>query len=160
MKKKSVVIPLVGLVLLLAAWYFWPRSLWSPLSGLDREDIAACDAVLIPGDPASGLSTRYVTVDPESPEFEQLLDLLTSTRYVRSPVDLVSGGRTPSTVVITLKPYSADLFFHRTDGTSCSVRLYGPDLSLNDKTYFPLGGSALQQKAVDLLASWPDMVGP
>ena len=85
------------------------------------------------------------------------MELLTSTRYVRSPVDLLSWGRAPSTSVITLEPYSVDLFFHQQDGRSYTLQFYGPDLSLNDRTYIPLGGTGFQQQVADLLSACPDV---
>ena len=148
---------LLAVVLLLGAWYFWPRTLTGALSGLDQQEIALCDALLIPRDPGSGLKSRNVRVEADSQAFQQLMELLTATRYVRSPVDLFSWGRTPSTSVITLEPYSADLFFHQEDGRSYTLRFYGPDLSLNDRTYFPLGGTGFQQQVADLLSSCPDV---
>ena len=148
---------LLAAVLLLGAWYFWPRTLTGALPGLNQNGITFCDAILIPRDPGSGLESRTVQVEMDSQEFYQLMELLTSTRYMRSPVDIFSWGRTPSSSVITLEPYSADIFFHQEDGHSYTLRFYGPDLSLNDRTYFPLGGTAFQQQVADLLSACPDV---
>ena len=159
MRKKPVVLSILGAAILLAGWYFWPRTLTGALPGLKQDGVTHCGAVLIPIDPGSGLASRCVNVDPASPEFEDLMELLSSTRYVRDPMDLFSWGRTPSTVVITLEPYPADVFLYQENGRSFTVQLFGPDLSLNDRTYLPLGGKAFQQKVADLLSSCPDVDG-
>lgn len=156
MRKKYFLPLLLVIVLFLGAWYFWPRTLTGALPGLDQQDITLCDALLIPRDLGSGLKSRNVRVEVDSQEFQQLMELLTATRYVRSPVDLFSWGRTPSTSVITLEPYSADLFFHQGE-RSYTLRFYGPDLSLDDRTYFPLSGAKFQQQVADLLFSCPDV---
>ena len=69
---------LLAVVLLLGAWYFWPRTLTGALSGLDQQEIALCDALLIPRDPGSGLKSRNVRVEVDSQEFQQLMELLTA----------------------------------------------------------------------------------
>ena len=143
-------------VLLLGAWYFWPRTLTGALPGLDQQGITFCNALLIPRDPGSGLESRTVRVEMDSQEFHQLMELLSSTRYVRSPADLLSCG-SPSSSVITLEPYSADLIFHQQDGRSHTLQFYGPDLSFNDRTYIPLDGTGFQQLVADLLSTCPDV---
>ena len=154
-EKKFFLPLLLAAALLLGAWYFWPRTLTGALSGLDQQGIALCDAVLVPRDPGSGLESRIVRVEMDSQEFHQLMELLTSTRYVRSPADLLSWGTSSS--VITLEPYSADLIFHQQDGRSHTLQFYGPDLTLNDRTYIPLDGTGFQQQVADLLSACPDV---
>ena len=154
---KKVLPPLLlAVVLLLGAWYFWPRTLTSALPGLEQQDITFCDALLIPRDPGSGLESRNVRVEMNSQEFHQLMELLTSTRYVRSPADLLSWGSSSSSV-ITLEPYSVDLFFYQQDERSHTLQFYGPELSLNHRTYIPLGGAGFQQQVADLLSACPDV---
>lgn len=154
---KKVLPPLLlAVILLLGAWYFWPRTLNGALPGLDQQGITFCNALLIPRDPGSGLESRTVRVEMDSQQFHQLMELLTSTRYVRSPVDLLSWD-SPSSSVITLEPYSADLIVHQQDGHSYTLQFYGPDMSLHRRTYIPLGGTGFQQQVADLLSSCPDV---
>ena len=157
MKKKAcILIPL--LLLLAAAWYLWPRSLNSALSGLGQSEITHCYAILVPRIPGQGEKARTAETAPGSPEFDQLMGLLTSTRYVRSPFDLFRLGRASDAQTITLEPFSVDLYLRQANGRELTASFYGPVLLLNGRTYLPLGGSSFQQQAADLITGWPEQL--
>lgn len=96
-KKLPILLPLCVLCLLLV-WYLWPRSPSDTLPGFSKDaPVTHCAALLIPRDPGSGLSTKQMELAADSQEYQQLMELLTSTRYLRNPTDLVRLGQTSST---------------------------------------------------------------
>lgn len=157
-KKLPILLPLCVLCLLLV-WYLWPRSPSDTLPGFSKDaPVTHCAALLIPRDPGSGLSTKQMELAADSQEYQQLMELLTSTRYLRNPTDLVRLGQASSTQSITLEDYAVTLSFYQGENIF-SMAFYGSQVvtqgGSDTRSYFPLAGHDFQTKVVQFLQDCP-----
>lgn len=161
-KKIPILLPLCVLCLLLV-WYLWPRSFSDTLPGFSKDDpVSHCAVLLTPSDPGSGLSTKQIELAADSQTYHQLMERLTSTRYLRNPGDLVRLGQASSTQSITLEDYTATLSFYQGEqGESMfSMSFYGSQVATqggsDTRSYFPLAGRNFQTEVIQFLQDCPD----
>lgn len=160
-KKLPILLPLCVLCLLLV-WYLWPRSFSDTLPGFSKDDpVTHCAVLLTPSDPGSGLSTKQMELAADSQEYQQLMERLTSTRYLRNPGDLVRLGQASSTQSITLEDYTATLSFYQGESIF-SMAFYGSQVvtqgGSDARSYFPLAGQDFQTQVVQFLQNCPDAI--
>lgn len=159
MKRNTKVSLLLAALLILAGlWYIWPRSFLDTLPGFQKnEPVTSCSAILLPSDPENDPPAQVLELPPDSPEYQDLMDLLDSTTYVRSPSDLLRLGRASDTQVITLRPCSVNICLWQ--GQSIfEFTLNGPNIVAGEpggasRTYLPRGGQAFQEEIVTFLAN-------
>lgn len=160
MRKKTPILLALCVLCVLLVWYLWPRSLSDTFPSFSKADsVTHCSATLVPSDPGSGLSTRQVELATDSQEYQQLVELLTSTRYLRNPTDLVRLGQASSTQSITLEAYTATISFYQGE-TISSITLYGSQVvtegGSDTRSYFPLAGRDFQTQVVQFLQDCPN----
>ena len=158
-KKLPILLPLCVLCLLLV-WYLWPRSFSDTLPGFSKDaPVTHCAVLLTPSDPGSGLSTKQIELAADSQAYQQLMERLTSTRYLRNPADLVRLGQASSTQSITLEDYTATLSFYQGE-SMFSMSFYGSQVETqggsDTRSYFPLAGQDFQTQVVQFLQDCPN----
>ena len=149
--KKKILIPLLLLALLMGAgaWYAHPREFFHAFPGwAENVPVTESYAILFP----SG-DEEMETVVLEGDDLTGLYDLLQSTTYSRSPVDLMYLGQAADSHRIFLEPYYVHLFF-RTEAGLFEASFYGDEIvfasrSGSSHTYVPKGGLVFQQQVVD-----------
>ena len=147
MRKKTPILLALCVLCVLLVWYLWPRSLSDTFPSFSKADpVTHCSATLVPS-------------DPDSQEYQQLVELLTSTRYLRNPTDLVRLGQASSTQSITLEAYTATISFYQGE-TISSITLYGSQVvtegGSDTRSYFPLAGRDFQTQVVQFLQDCPN----
>ncbi|MEM5780946.1 MAG: hypothetical protein AAGU02_07345 [Lawsonibacter sp.] len=158
-KKKLIVSLLLVTLILAAALYSWPRSLESALPGFSGEgDFTDCYAVVLSADPEHEPSVQPVSIALDCPAYTQLMELLGTASYVRSPSDLFRLGRASDTQAITLSPYYATIYLRQGDALY-SISLYGPHVvttvnspqAYASETYLMQGGKGAQTAVIEFL---------
>lgn len=148
MRKKTLLLGgILALLVVAAAALFWPRTLPQAMGGdFDPAQLTAIQADLT----APGQETRTLQLSPQDPAFQQLLDLLDSTRYV-----FWYPGSGPRQVTLE---YTVALTFSQEMAVS-TLTLCGDkaiDLSNGSpKAYRATGGPAFQEEVLDFLLRLP-----
>lgn len=147
---------LAALLILAGLWYIWPQSFLDTLPGFQKDEpVTSCSAILLPSAPENDPPAQVLELPPDSPEYQELMNLPDSTTYVRSPSDLLRLGRASDTQVINLRPCSVNICLWQ--GQSIfEFTLNGPNIVAEEpggasRTYLPRGGKAFQEDVVRFL---------
>ena len=135
----------VGLI-----WLLFPRTLDQAMGGdFDRTEVLSVQALLM-----SRGESKEVTIDPKDPACQELLTLLDSRRYVRTPPRQWQEITLAYHVILAFGTEGADhcMDFTGDDG----MRFYGSHV--RDRWFRTPGGEAFQQEILDLLLAQPHTV--
>lgn len=145
--KRGLTIAVLLVLLAALVWFLYPRRFDQAMGKtFDPQEVVSVQAIL------HGSETLLeVTLSPEDPAYEELLTLLESKKYVRTP------GREWQEITLD---YSVILAFGREGGDNCldftgedAMRFYGSHEG--ERWYRVSGAQAFQQKVLDLLLAQP-----
>ena len=130
-----------------------PRPLKKIAPEFDPEAVTNCDIFCYGSEVSPPLTVTYTSytfsIDPNSEEYDEFTELLSSTKYRKKFSNIVSS-RTHKI------PLDIDAFIPLKTPDSCfEFRLYGPEMSIgfvqDRNDYVPSGGEEFQQSVVDFI---------
>ena len=147
--KRTLTIAIVAVLVAVLVWLLYPRTFQQAMGrSFDPENTCSVQAILH----HKGGPMEEVTLSPEDPAYGELMALLESQKYVRTP------GREWREVTLD---YSVTLAFGREGGDNCldftgedAMRFSGSHEK--ERWYRVSGGQTFQQEVLDLLLAQPN----